>query len=215
MGGYDPYSVSKGCSELITRSWRNSFFNPDSYGKTHNTLLASARAGNVIGGGDWGEDRLIPDIVKAISKSEAVTIRNPKATRPWQHVLEPLSGYLLLGQKLLEGKKEFASAWNFGPQYEAAITVGEVVHEIRNRWPAFDFKLKPDKDQPHEAHLLRLDCSKAYSLLKWRPVWNSVETFAKTTDWYREFYKNDKILTEQQLTEYIDSAERNNETWLE
>jgi CDP-glucose 4,6-dehydratase len=214
MGGYDPYSASKGCSELITQSWRNSFFNPDSYGKTHNTLLASVRAGNVIGGGDWGEDRLIPDIARAISKNESVTIRNPKATRPWQHVLEPLSGYLLLGQKLLEGKRDFASAWNFGPKDESAITVGEVVNEIRKRWPAFDYKLKPDKNQPHEAHLLKLDCSKAYGLLNWYPVWNSCETFAKTTDWYREFYQNEEVITEQQLTEYIESAERNNAVWL-
>ena len=130
MGGYDPYSASKGCAELVTASYRNSFFNLDSYGKSHNVLLASCRAGNVIGGGDWADDRLIPDIMRAVDKNETVTIRSPHATRPWQHVLEPLSGYLLVGQKLLEGKKEFADGWNFGPSDEGSISVKEVVEHI-------------------------------------------------------------------------------------
>jgi len=134
MGGYDPYSASKGCAELITSSYRRSFFNPDEYGKSHNTLLASVRAGNVVGGGDWSEDRLIPDIVKATAKRKKVYIRNPEAVRPWQHVLEPLSGYLLLGQKLLEGKKEYADGWNFGPDDESIITVKQVVELSKRYW---------------------------------------------------------------------------------
>jgi CDP-glucose 4,6-dehydratase len=131
MGGYDPYSASKGCAELVTSSYRNSFFNVNEYGKSHNVLLASCRAGNVIGGGDWAKDRLMTDIMVAVSQGKKVVIRNPRATRPWQHVLEPLSGYLMLGQKLLEGKKEFAQAWNFGPGEQGAITVKEVVENIK------------------------------------------------------------------------------------
>ena len=133
LGGYDPYSASKGCAELVTSSYRKSFFNPEDYSKKHNTLLASARSGNVIGGGDWGKDRLIPDIVRAISKNEKLYIRNPKATRPWQHVLEPLSGYLFLGQMLLEGKTEFADAWNFGPNEGCHTDVETVVKKIKRR----------------------------------------------------------------------------------
>ena len=131
MGGYDPYSASKGCAELVTSSYRNSFFNVNEYGKSHNVLLASCRAGNVIGGGDWAKDRLMTDIMVAVSEGKKVVIRNPRATMPWQHVLEPLSGYLMLGQKLLEGKKEFAQAWNFGPGEQGAITVKEVVENIK------------------------------------------------------------------------------------
>ena len=131
MGGYDPYSASKGCAELVTSSYRNSFFNVNEYGKSHNVLLASCRAGNVIGGGDWAKDRLMTDIMVAVSEGKKVVIRNPRATMPWQHVLEPLSGYLMLGQKLFEGKKEFAQAWNFGPGEQGAITVKEVVENIK------------------------------------------------------------------------------------
>ena len=202
MGGYDPYSSSKGCAELLTSSYRNSYFNLSNYGKTHNTLLASCRAGNVIGGGDWAEDRLIPDIVKATSKEQKVTIRNPKATRPWQHVLEPLSGYLLIGQKLLEGKKEFAESWNFGPNDDGSITVEQVIKYIKKYWDKIDYQIDVQINL-HEANLLKLDCSKAHFKLGWRPVWNSKITFEKTIKWYKEFYENQTILSITHLNEYI------------
>ena len=173
LGGYDPYSASKGCAELITSCWRNSFFNLKDYGSTHHTLLASGRAGNVIGGGDWAADRLIPDMMRAVSQNGKVKIRNPHATRPWQHVLEPLSGYLLLGQRLLEGRKEFAEAWNFGPSDDGNATVEEIVGQVKKAWPKIDYEIQCDSDQPHEAGMLRLDCSKARAKLQWRPVWDA------------------------------------------
>ncbi|WP_045212902.1 CDP-glucose 4,6-dehydratase [Desulfonatronovibrio magnus] len=202
MGGHDPYSASKGCAELVTSSWRNSFFHPDQYEKSHQVLLASARAGNVIGGGDWGEDRLIPDIMRATVANKPVIIRNPQATRPWQHVLEPLSGYLLLGQKLLDGRKELAQAWNFGPSDADTITVGEVVRRIKKHWNAFDYVLRPNPDEPHEANLLRLDCSKARVELGWETVWDSETTFIKTIEWYKFFYENNELRTAKALDEY-------------
>lgn len=203
MGGYDPYSVSKGCSELITSAYRNSFFNLNDYGKTHNILLASARAGNVIGGGDWAKDRLIPDIMKATSDNKTVIIRNPNATRPWQHVLESLSGYLLLGQKLLEGKKEFAEAWNFGPESNESVSVFDVVNLIKKYWHRVDFKILEKTAKLHEASLLRLDCSKAYNKLKWRQVWNWEKAVETTTNWYKNFYENNELNTIGNLNSFI------------
>jgi CDP-glucose 4,6-dehydratase len=213
MGGHDPYSASKGCAELVTSAYRNSFFNIDKYGKEHNILLSSVRAGNVIGGGDWSADRLIPDIMKATSRSEEVIIRSPESTRPWQHVLEPLSGYLMLGQKLLEGKKEFAEAWNFGPTDEEAITVHRVVESIKKSWDKVNYRLQPDSSNPHEANLLKLDCSKAHMKLKWKGIWNTEETFEKTAAWYREFYENGKIISEEQLNKYVNEACCKNIGW--
>ncbi len=213
MGGHDPYSASKGCAELVTSAYRNSFFNLEKYGKEHNVLLASVRAGNVIGGGDWSEDRLIPDIMKATSRGEEVIIRSPESTRPWQHVLEPLSGYLMLGQKLLEENKEFAEAWNFGPTDEEAITVHRVVESIKQSWPEVNYRLQPDSRNPHEANLLKLDCSKAHMKLRWKGIWNTEQTFEKTAAWYREYYGNKKIISEEQLRNYIDEACRKNIAW--
>lgn len=213
MGGHDPYSASKGCAELVTSSYRNSFFNIDKYGKDHQILLSSVRAGNVIGGGDWSDDRLIPDIMKATSIGKEVIIRSPESTRPWQHVLEPLSGYLLVGQKLLEGKKEFSEAWNFGPTDEEAITVLKVVESLKKNWPEVEYRLQPDTDNPHEANLLKLDCSKAHMKLKWKGIWNSEQTFEKTAVWYREFYKNRRIISEEQLYYYIEDAGRLKIAW--
>lgn len=210
MGGYDPYSASKGCAELTTSSYRRSFFNPDGYGKKHNILLASARSGNVIGGGDWGEDRLIPDIVRAISKNETLYIRNPKATRPWQHVLEPLCGYLMLGQKLLEGRKEFADAWNFGPNEEGHINVETVVKSIKERWDRFEYEIDTESDNPREANLLKLDCSKANTLLRWKPIWDFEKAIDVTVRWYREYYENRKINSLKDLEEYINHAKMKN-----
>lgn len=215
IGGYDPYSASKGCAELITSCWRNSFFNPADYGRTHNTLLASVRAGNVIGGGDWAQDRLIPDMMRAVSNSETVNIRNPRATRPWQHVLEPLSGYLLLGQKLLEGRKEFADAWNFGPSEDGNVTVVEIVDQVKAVWPKIDYEIQKSPDQPNEAGLLRLDCSKARTKLQWSPVWDVKTAIAKTTQWYRAFHESADVRSFEDLHGYISDAKNKQIFWAE
>lgn len=202
LGGYDPYSASKGCSELLTASYRNSYFNNADFGEKHHTLLASCRAGNVIGGGDWAEDRLVPDIMRAVAAGEPVEIRNPYATRPWQHVLEPLSGYLLVGQRLLEGKADCATGWNFGPDNTSDFSVREVAENIKQHWDRIDYRLAPITDAPHEAHLLKLDCTKAREQLGWHPVWDSAATFEKTVNWYREFYETGRLMTESDLTGY-------------
>jgi len=214
IGGYDPYSSSKGCADLLANSYRNSYFNPQSYKKTHNTLLASCRAGNVIGGGDWAQDRLITDIMLSVSQGKKVSIRNPYATRPWQHVLEPLSGYLHIGQKLLEEKVEFGEAWNFGPSDEGSMTVEEVVHNVKKHWDKIDYEINKDPNQLHEANLLKLDCSKAHIILKWKDVWDSNTTFEKTVKWYKSYYEEDEnVLTFQDLESYISDAKTRNIEW--
>ena len=207
MGGYDPYSSSKGCADILASSYRNSYFNISEYKTKHNTLLATCRAGNVIGGGDWAKDRLITDIMISVSQGKKVSIRNPKATRPWEHVLEPLSGYLHIGQKLLEEKVEFAEAWNFGPSDEGSITVEEVVKNVKKHWNKIDYEINRDPNQLHEANLLKLDCSKAHILLKWKDVWDSETTFEKTVKWYKSYYEEDKnILTKDDLDSYVFDA---------
>ncbi len=206
MGGYDIYSSSKGCAELLTASYRNSFFNVKDFGKTHQILLASCRAGNVIGGGDWAEDRLIPDIMRATSKGEQVIIRNPEATRPWQHVLEPLNGYLLLGQKLLEKEVQFSDAWNFGPNGdEGNLSVLNVVENMKSFWSSIKYEVEENKNNIHEANLLKLDCSKANSILKWKSIWDNKTTFEKTANWYKEFYEGKKCLSEFDLDNYLEN----------
>ncbi len=213
MGGYDPYSSSKGCAELLTSSYRNSYFNLDDYGIKHNTLLASCRAGNVIGGGDWAKDRLITDIMIAVSKNEKIKIRNPYATRPWQHVLEPLSGYLQIGQKLLEGKKKFAEGWNFGPSNEVSITVENVIKTMQRYWNKIKYEYEKNIEHPHEAKFLKLDCSKAHIKLNWKSVWDKDKTFEKTAQWYKNFYENNIILTQKHLEEYVFDAKKINIEW--
>ncbi|WP_086301783.1 CDP-glucose 4,6-dehydratase [Campylobacter devanensis] len=213
MGGYDPYSSSKGCADILASSFRNSYFNIKDYKKTHNTLLATCRAGNVIGGGDWAKDRLMSDIMISVSQGKKVSIRNPNATRPWQHVLEPLSGYLHIGQKLLEEKVEFSGAWNFGPSDEGSITVEEVVKNVKKHWDKIDYQINQDPNQPHEANLLKLDCSKAHILLKWQDVWDSQTTFEKSVKWYKAYYENNQILTSDDLQSYIADARAKNIEW--
>ena len=213
MGGYDPYSSSKGCADILATSYRNSYFNINEYKKTHNTLLATCRAGNVIGGGDWAKDRLITDIMISVSIGKKVSIRNPKATRPWQHVLEPLSGYLQIGQKLLEEKVEFAEAWNFGPSDEGSITVEEVVQNVKKHWDKIDYEINRDPNQLHEANLLKLDCTKANTILKWKDVWDSETTFEKTVKWYKAYYENNKVLTSENLMNYILDAKEKGVSW--
>ena len=214
VGGYDPYSSSKGCAEIITSSYRNSFFNQEQSSRKNSLLLASARAGNVIGGGDWAEDRLVPDIMRATARNETVTIRNPVSTRPWQHVLEPLSGYLLIGQKLLEGQGSVAEAWNFGPLEEGAISVENVVERIKKNWDRVSYVLSEGISSSHEANYLKIDCSKAHIKLKWFPVWDSKKAFAVTTEWYREFYTQGHLLSEKQLDSYIEEAKNVQACWV-
>lgn len=207
MGGYDPYSASKGCAELITNAYRNSFFSLQEYGKKHQALIASVRAGNVIGGGDWAEDRLIPDIMHATAQGKSVTIRSPNAVRPWQHILEPLHGYLLLGQKLLEEKSEYSGAWNFGPNYSEHYSVLDVIKILKAYWNKVDYKIDDCQQHLHEAQMLKLDCSKASSLLRWKSVWTSEETFKNTAEWYQSFYESKLVLSSQQLFDYINKIE--------
>jgi len=218
VGGYDPYSASKGCSELITSCWRNSFFNTKNskdYGSEHYTLLASGRAGNVIGGGDWAIDRLIPDMIRAINQKEKVKIRNPQAVRPWQHVLESLSGYLLLGQKLLEGRKEFAEAWNFGPSEDGNAMVGEIASQAKMVWQKINYEINMIPDQPYEANILRLDCSKACTRLQWAPVWNGKTAVEKTVLWYRSFYESNQVQSPEDIHSYVADAKKKLISWTE
>jgi len=205
MGGYDPYSNSKGCSELLTASFRNSFFNPKEYGKTHQVALASARAGNVIGGGDWAEDRLIPDFIRAIQHREKVVIRSPHAIRPWQHVLEPLSGYLLLASKLFTANCEYAEGWNFGPDDSDAKPVEWIINTICNLWGESASYVLDKNPQPHEATYLKLDCSKAKTRLGWAPKWNIETTLSKIVDWTKACYRGENMrsVCESQIEQYL------------
>jgi len=189
MGGYDPYSNSKGCAELVTSAYRQSYFSPEKY-NTHRVAIASARAGNVIGGGDWSEDRLIPDAIKAFEVNEALVIRNPLATRPWQHVLEPLSGYLVLAQALYQQGAQFDGGWNFGPRDEDARPVQEVIELLIEHWGAPASWKQDESEQPHEAHSLKLDISKARQLLQWSPRWNLDQAISNIAQWQSAYQKN-------------------------
>ena len=205
MGGYDPYSNSKGCSELVTSSYRNSYFNPKKY-NNHGMAVASARAGNVIGGGDWASDRLIPDCICAITLGEVVKIRSPHAIRPWQHVLEPLSGYLSLAAKLFSEGVHYADAWNFGPDDRDAKNVEWITNTICKLWgddASFSIDNNP---QPHEANYLKLDCSKAKAELSWIPKWNIETTLKSIVDWNKDFMngQNMRNITEQQIKKYFE-----------
>jgi len=202
LGGHDPYSSSKACAEILAASYRNSFFNLEKYDKDHNTLLATVRAGNVIGGGDWADNRLIPDIMKSVPTNTEVIIRRPNATRPWQHVLEPLSGYLMVGEKLLMGDQKFAEAWNFGPDEVSTVKVEDIVKLIKKKWPQFRYKIENNQSAPHEAKLLQLDSSKATTRLEWRPLWDAETAIEKTIDWYLKFYNAEKITSLDNLYEY-------------
>jgi len=207
MGGYDPYSNSKGCAELVTAAYRNSFFNPNEFDR-HRLAIASARAGNVIGGGDWAEDRLIPDIMRAITQGQPVPIRNPRAIRPWQHVLEPLSGYLLLAQKLFESGPAYGEAWNFGPNDEDAKPVSWIVEGLTEKWGEGATWALDGGEHPHEAHYLKLDCSKAKSRLGWVPRWSLGQTLNAIVDWNRAYCRNGDMRAKviEQIQQYQDDA---------
>jgi CDP-glucose 4,6-dehydratase len=207
LGGHDPYSASKGGSELVTDSFRNSFFNLPS-----SALIASARAGNVIGGGDWSEDRLIPDLIRSIETSNALYIRSPNATRPWQHVLECLSGYLVLGQQLLQGNKSCAEAWNFGPERDGNRQVQEVLQTIKKHILGFQWS-QSEGTQPHEAKLLHLDSGKARENLSWKPVWSFEEGVEATVNWYKAWLDRKELISEAQLMAYCDLARTRGLQW--
>lgn len=206
MGGFDPYSSSKGCAELVTAAYRNSYFHPEKYA-THGVAIATARAGNVIGGGDWSEDRLIPDIMRAISQGKPVSIRNPHATRPWQHVLEPLSGYLVLAEKLYTEGTCYAEGWNFGPYDADAKPVQWIVEKLTQSWGKGASWVLDGSDHPHEAHYLKLDCSKAKARLNWLPRWHLDYALENIVEWQRAHLNNGdmKALTLRQITKYVGS----------
>ena len=204
MGGADPYSASKGCAELIVSSFRKSFFNSND-----KPQLASVRAGNVIGGGDWGLDRLIPDIVNS---TETTIIRSPDATRPWQHVLDCLSGYLLVGQKIFDSKG-YGRGWNFGPSYDKAITVKEIAEKMKNVWNKIDFKIDECQQKVPEAKFLGLDSTLAKKDLLWEPIWDIQKSIEKTVEWYRNFHETKSIITHKQIEEYCSLAEEKECVW--
>ena len=184
MGGYDPYSNSKGCAELVTAGYRSSFFNAEKYAE-HSIALGSGRAGNVIGGGDWAMDRLIPDMLRAIGAGQPVMIRNPHSIRPWQHVLEPLSGYLTLAEKLYREGPVHAEGWNFGPHDTDAKPVEWIIERMTQEWGAGASWSLDGQDHPHEATYLKLDCSKARGQLGWHPRWDIGQTIAKIVEWHK------------------------------
>ncbi|MBN1604426.1 MAG: CDP-glucose 4,6-dehydratase [Chitinispirillaceae bacterium] len=194
FGGYDPYSNSKACSELVTSSYRNSFFNPADYSK-HKVAVASARAGNVIGGGDWAIDRIVPDCVCALSKGETITLRNPYSIRPWQHVLEPLSGYLLLAEMLFTRGVEFAEGWNFGPEDRDCVSVELLVKKLCKIWGENSSYTISNNNSPHEANFLKLDCSKARNRMKWTPHWHLDDTLNSIVAWAKGFQKGQDIMS--------------------
>ncbi len=203
FGGYDPYSSSKGAAEIAISSWRNSFFNSKDYEK-HKKSIASVRAGNVIGGGDWSLDRIIPDCIRALEKGEAISIRNPKAIRPWEHVLEPLSGYLLLGQKMYEDPSKYCEGWNFGPNLDSIVPVWEIGEKLIKYYGSGRLEDKSKKGELHEAKLLALDITKARFNLGWKPRWDIDKAIEKTVEWYKE-YSNENVykLCVKQIKEFI------------
>lgn len=207
LGGHDPYSASKAGAELVAASYRKSYFS-----REDSPLLATARAGNVIGGGDWSQDRLIPDLVRASSRGESVEIRSPNATRPWQHVLESLSGYLLLGQRLLERQPGFDEAWNFGPDESGNQPVSAVLSRLTQSWGELRWHVT-GAPQPHEAGLLQLDSTKARTLLQWLPVWGLDEGLRQTANWYRAYGEKGDVISRQQLADYVAAARAKNLGW--
>ena len=216
MGGYDPYSSSKGCAELVTSAYRNSFFNPSDF-EVHKVILASVRSGNVIGGGDWGDKRLIPDCMRALSKGELITIRSPEAIRPWQYVLESLSGYLLLGTLMWEGDPKYARGWNFGPEKKDTLKVLDVVKKATKVYGKGNYEISKDASF-HEAKLLMLEINDAKSVLGWSPIYNVDKAIEETAKWYSAFYSGDKNMYDYSITQikqYINAAKDKQVSWTE
>ncbi|MFW6257140.1 MAG: CDP-glucose 4,6-dehydratase [Prolixibacteraceae bacterium] len=210
LGGNDPYSASKAAAEIIISSYRNSFFNPEKFAE-HGVMLASVRAGNVIGGGDWADDRIVPDSIRSLKKGEKIFVRNPLATRPWQHVLEPTGGYLLLGAKMFENESNaetYCSAFNFGPLISSNLPVQALVDEIIHNWGSGEWTYNPE-DAVHEASLLNLTIEKAYHLLDWFPVWDFKDGVKHTTEWYKQQFNGGDMVefTNKQIVDYIKTYE--------
>jgi CDP-glucose 4,6-dehydratase len=199
LGGYDPYSSSKGCAELVTSAFRRSFFEHDS-----RVAVASARAGNVIGGGDWAADRIIPDAIRAFSGKQRLQVRNPDAVRPWQHVLEPLSGYMILCEKMWDQPSKFSEGWNFGPEDESVHTVEEITDTVSELWGDHAAWEKSNGDHPHETNLLKLDITKAKKQLGWTPKWDLDTSLEKIVTWYKSYYNSEDMreITLRQIKEY-------------
>jgi len=202
LGGHDPYAASKAAAELAVSSYRAALA-----AEIGSPLLATARAGNVIGGGDWAEDRLIPDVARACASGTSLAVRSPSATRPWQHVLDCLAGYLQLGATLMAGRSEFACAWNFGPAAEDACTVAEVLTKFQSHWPGLRWH-ESSMNGPHEASTLTLDSTRARTLLGWRPVWTLDAALAATASWYRRFFETKFVASREQLDEYAAARRR-------
>ena len=204
MGGYDPYSSSKGCAELVTSAYRNSFFNPNEF-ENHKLSLSSVRAGNVIGGGDWGKDRLIPDIINGISKKQSIEIRNPNSIRPWQFVLDALNGYLVLAEKMWKNGKDFSEAWNFGPKENDCKTVQWVLENMSGKWDNLFSWKKNLGNNPHESKILKLNCTKAHKRLGWYTKLTVDETIQWTIDWYSEYFNDSdmKTVSENQIEKFL------------
>lgn len=199
LGGHDPYSSSKACVELMTDSFRKSYLTE------HKMFLATARAGNVIGGGDWARDRLIPDLVRSASLSEKTSIRNPHSIRPWQHVLEPLHGYLMLGEQLLLKNKAFCTGFNFGPEAQDVASVEQMCILAKNNWNKIEAHFIEESVQLHEAGILKLDITRAREQLKWTPKWNSVKATEMTINWYKDFYQNQQVNSLEDLEKFTES----------
>ncbi|MBC2856158.1 CDP-glucose 4,6-dehydratase [Cetobacterium sp. 2A] len=208
MGGYDPYSSSKGACEIAINSWRRSFFNPDVYEK-HGKSIASVRAGNVIGGGDWAKDRIIPDCIRALEEKKVIDIRMPKAVRPWEHVLEPLSGYLLLGQRMLENPGKYCEGYNFGPTLDAIVPVWDVADMVKKFYGSGEMRDSSNLNAPHEAKLLLLDITKARFELDWKPTLTIENSIELTVEWYKRYTEENVYnLCLQQIEKFCNYGEK-------
>lgn len=203
LGGYDMYSSSKACCEILIDSFRRSFLSVERYGDAHNIILCSARSGNVIGGGDWNQDRLVPDLVASATGGISVAIRNPVAIRPWQHVLDCLNGYLMLSARMLQKDLSVSGAWNFAPYQDDVLTVKELADAAKENWEKVQYHIFRDPDTPHEAGLLMLDHSKAVSKLGWKPRYRSGDSIRLTMEWYRAYYEQDELISRKQILEFL------------
>ena len=213
LGGADPYSASKACCEILVNSYRDSFFPLQHYGKKHKTLIATARAGNVFGGGDWAADRLVPDAARAAAAGRHVELRHPGSVRPWQHVLEPLAGYILLAERLVQGDCQLPSAINFGPHREGNVSVAAIIDQMATVWPAVGWRSPSVDTGPHETNVLKLDYGLAEQALAWEPVWNWQQGIQHTAAWYQNFYDSGRIDSRADLQRYVNNSAAQGMDW--